>query len=111
MSRSPGFRKAKIFYQSISHPLVCLVVICFKPLPAAFGDEALFVCVHQHMLPSIRLVVTMAVICGSLLLSYFKATVFHRKHEGNMCTPHLGESLIKRWNERVYETLISGTSL
>ena len=28
-----------------------------------------------------------------------------------MCIPHLVESLIKRWNERVYKTLISGTSL
>ena len=71
-----------LFLATISHPLELLVVICFKPLPAAFGDEALFVCVHQHMLPSIRLVVTMAIICGSLLLSYFKATVFHRKHVG-----------------------------
>ena len=67
--------------------------------------------VYQRMLPSIGLVITMVVICGSLLLSYFQATDFHRKYEGNLCTPHLGESLIKRWSEQVYKTLISGTSL
>jgi hypothetical protein len=37
------------------------VVFCPKPLQATFGDVALFVSVHQRLLPSIRLAVTMAV--------------------------------------------------